>query len=248
MARMKGVYAEVAAITKRGMGGELPWGVGFAERLSIVRPTKDDMVLLADMYRMSLAPNARESVRLAQTVGVQVHIFSGGIAQAIIPAASDIGIPRTHVHANMLRFDSKGNYEGYDEKTPLANGRKDLLIKSLMEDGSIAGPVAGFGDGLMDINAVAGLRIGMGGYTTRQTVLDGADVFLRQTSLAALLPLMVGKAGIVRIMQDYPEAWPTLVTGMKELRDAVFNFRAHHIQDEINALRIPDLEMREAAV
>ena len=53
-----------------------------------------------------------ELVQLLQKRGTAVALVSGGFRQIIEPIAASLGIPTSHVHANLLLFEDDGSYSG----------------------------------------------------------------------------------------------------------------------------------------
>ena len=139
------VADRIRALTDRAMNGEIALDTVYGERLSLIRPTRDDIDALARVYRQTVAPDAAEVIGQLLRGGAQVVLVSGGIRQAIAPVARELGVD---VRAVEVQFDPTGNYAGYDRSSPLAtqSGKRDV-IRSL----SLPRPVLGVGDGSTDI-------------------------------------------------------------------------------------------------
>jgi phosphoserine phosphatase len=175
IARLKGgnLYDMVDEITQRGMmkkeEGGLSWEEGFAARLELLRLTDGDIKNLEGIYASRITPHAFDVIRVLQLQGIQPLIISGGIRQAIVPVAALMGVSEEHVYANTLIPDEDGFYTRYDTTTPLAQGRKDLLVADIRRQRNFVGRLAMVGDGHMDMRAItgSGIKIGFCAYTPR---------------------------------------------------------------------------------
>ena len=130
---------------------------------------------------------------VAETVSVllqhqkQVHIVSGGLRQAILPLAEKLGIAEQHVHAVDVLLNAAGEYLDFARQSPLAiNGGKATICRQLLAGNATLAMV---GDGKTDLEAkLAGaFMIGFGGVVSRPIVEAGADVFVSEPSLTAVL-------------------------------------------------------------
>jgi phosphoserine phosphatase len=120
-----------------------------------------------------------------------VHLVTAGIAQAIAPLASHLGIAARAVHAVPLLFDDAGNYVDFDRRSLLARaGGKELVVRSILTRAK--GNAAFVGDGASDLETkgVVNLFIGFGGVQVRPVVQERADVFVSGPTLRAVLPYL----------------------------------------------------------
>ena len=145
------IAAEVAALTRDAMEGRIPLEWVYGRRLSIVKPARSDVEALGDAYVEALAPGAGAAIAELARNGVQVHLISGGIAQAVLRIAAAVGLPERSVHAVTVEFDDAGGYSGYDEQSPLTTqaGKRKLL-----EQLCLRRPVLMVGDGMTDIETL----------------------------------------------------------------------------------------------
>lgn len=238
VARRKGNLREVQSITTEGLEGGVPWGVGFQRRLKLIQLTKEDVQWLAGEYIRLQTPGLKEIVQIARLFAINVLLVTGAPENAIRPLAEEVGIPQDHVFAEKLIQDDQGYYTNIDRDTPLADGRKDLLVDLLLRRGQIREPIAGVGDSKGDIVAVGkGMRIGFGGHVVRPDIPDLADVFIPLPSLFSVLPLIIGKEGVREIVDYHPLFRATLWRGLEDLRLARFNRRAVGIERTIIQVR-----------
>ena len=168
------VGARIALVTDRAMNGELPLEAVYGERLSIIRPTLDDVRALAEVYAASVAPGAAETIARLRALGLRIVLVSGGIRQAIEPVARALGFDRASLAAVSLEFDQSGEYASYDTRSPLASQTgKEQVVRAL----ELPRPVLAVGDGSTDIpmRRSADALAAFVGFARREPVVDAAD-------------------------------------------------------------------------
>ena len=112
LAAMNGVPHEVASMTRRAMDGEMQFEDIFAHRLDLIKPTRKQLSGIGKFYVSTLVEDAEPVTEALASLGIEVHIVSGGYGEALLPVAEKLGVPAEHVHANDLFFDEKGEYTG----------------------------------------------------------------------------------------------------------------------------------------
>ncbi|HEY9449914.1 MAG TPA: HAD-IB family phosphatase [Gemmatimonadaceae bacterium] len=172
------VARQVAALTRRAMGGELGLHEVYGERLALIRPSTASIAALARLYEQRVAPGAPAAIERMRAAGVNLVIVSGGILQAIVPCARTLGFADTDVHAVRMYFNEHGEYDGYDASSPLTthDGKEDV-VRAL----SLARPILAVGDGATD-SAMAAAADSFAAYTEfvrREQVVAAADRVLR---------------------------------------------------------------------
>lgn len=183
---------EIVRLTDAAMNGEIALDEVYARRLEIIRPTSADVEALGQRYIGSLVPGAAETIATLQRAGVDVHLVTAGIAQAIAPLASHLGIAARAVHAVALQFDDEGNYRDFDRRSLLARaGGKELVVHAILARAK--GRSAFIGDGVSDLETkpVVNLFIGFGGVHTRPRVKENAEVYVTEPALTAVLPYLI---------------------------------------------------------
>lgn len=174
-ARRGAAMAErIARLTNRAMDGSLPLDAVYGERLALVRPTRDDVALLAECYRNTVATGAPEAIATLHAAGVRVVLVSGGLREAILPLAADLGIAPHDVHAVGVRFDEDGSYEGFDTASPLATATgKRTVVQEL----ALPRPIVAVGDGATDlaIRPVVDAFAAFTGFARRAAIVKAAD-------------------------------------------------------------------------
>ena len=174
---LAGGNPEVAKLTDAAMNGEIPLDQVYAKRLEMIRPSRADIYALANRYLESLTPGARETLDELRKHGVNIHIVTAGIAQAITPLAEHLGV--RNVHAVSLTFDDDGAYRDFDRRSFLTRpGGKELVVRDVRARSH--GRAAFVGDGVSDLEAkpAVDLFVGFGGVVVRPRVKENADVFV----------------------------------------------------------------------
>jgi phosphoserine phosphatase len=176
--RPPSVFDEVKSLTDQAMNGEIPLDSVYGRRLAVIRPSSEECERIGQMYIETIEPTALDTLHQLRQSGWTVAIISGGFLPAILPLARFLGVEE--VHAVDLYFAPDGSYAGFEETHPNArNGGKPRLIEKLRADRGFETAVM-VGDGVSDLETkgAADLFIGYGGYTARDKVKAGADVFV----------------------------------------------------------------------
>jgi phosphoserine phosphatase len=183
---------EIARLTDAAMNGEIALDEVYGRRLDIIQPTRASVEALGALYVRSLIDGAKETIATLQAAGVDVHLVTAGIAQAIAPLAATLGIAPRAVHAVSLIFDEDGKYSDYDRRSFLAKaGGKELVVRSILARSK--GRSAFIGDGVSDLETkpVVSLFIGFGGVQTRPRVKENAEVYVEEPTMRAVLPYLL---------------------------------------------------------
>jgi phosphoserine phosphatase len=120
--------------------------------------------------------------------GVAIVLVSGGLREAIVPLAESVGAGNA-LTAVSIHFDERGNYAGFDERSPLATQQGKAQV---VRDLALGTPVLGVGDGATDLAmkpAVAAFGA-FTGFARREPVVRGADHIIE--SFAQLEALVLG--------------------------------------------------------
>ncbi len=187
------VAARVAALTARAMDGSVSIERVYAERLSLIAPTRDELAAIGARYVAAIVPGATEVVRTLRALGKTVGVVSGGLLPPVLALAEHLGVAAEHVHAVPIRFDAEGRYAGIAADSPLcrAGGKRELMARLP----AAHCPAAFVGDGNTDLDTQGTVArfIGFGGVVRRPRVADAAEVFvdgpdLRDVLAAVLTP------------------------------------------------------------
>ena len=186
LARRVGLGDELAKLTDAAMNGDVALEDIYGKRLDLIKPNRDAIDWLANLYIAELVDGVAEVFAELQKHNKTVHIISGGLLPAILPLAKLLNVPVEQVHAVDIYFAENGDYLGYEIESPLAkNGGKAAIIKSLQSTNTFM-----IGDGKTDLEAqqVGAKVIGFGGVVNRKLVREHADFFIVDKNLTAVLP------------------------------------------------------------
>jgi len=199
LAEQAGVVDQVVPLTTAAMDGRLKLEEAYAARLDLIRPDAAAIDALGRNYVATRVAGATQAVAALRMLGWQVHVVSGGIRQAVLAIARDLGVPDDHVHAVDLVFDENGDYAGFDQNSPLArSGGKAEICRRVMAG---ADAVVMVGDGITDLEAgeAGATVIGFGGVVRRDIVARRAPFFIEQADLREVVRLLATPEELVRV-------------------------------------------------
>ncbi|TAN70508.1 MAG: haloacid dehalogenase [Methylobacter sp.] len=182
-----GLGESMAKLTDAAMNGEVLLEAVYEQRLSLIRPDRDSIEWLADLYIAQIVDGVREVFATLTSPDKELHIISGGLRQAILPLARYLGLPENQVHAVDIYFNEDGSYRDYDRNSPLARsgGKAEICRRLLNSQGSLVM----IGDGKTDMEAkqAGAVVIGFGGVVDRPVVREQADFYCAEPSLVSVL-------------------------------------------------------------
>ena len=184
------VAAKVAALTDRAMRGELPLEDVYGERLSMVRPRREDVDALGRAYIETIAPGAVDAIASWRSRGVCVILLSSAIRHSILRVAQHIGLGSDEVYAVDVRFDAIGAWAGFNRSSPLttAVGKREIISKA-----DVPRPILAVGDGSTDLairGASDAVFAAFTGFVSRREVTERADFMV--SSFEELTDLVLG--------------------------------------------------------
>ena len=194
-----GHRSAIEALTDAAMRGDVPLEAVYGRRLELIRPTRARVQQLERDYVARLVPDAPAVAHALRAEGIEVRILSGGLMPAVLAVAAALGVGARDVAAVDIRFDEAGAYESFDITSPLArSGGKRAVVRRWRSE--IGGRVMLVGDGATDLEAsdAADLFVAYAGVVARAPVTAAADVVIRSSSLAPVLPLALGGAAPAR--------------------------------------------------
>jgi phosphoserine phosphatase len=163
-----------AALTDRAMRGEIPIEAVYGERMKAVHPTKSEIAELSEEYISRVAPGAKDTLAALRAADIELAMISGGLREAILPLAKELGVREDHVHAVSIFFASDGGYGGFDEASPLTRqtGKKTMVAAM-----GLRGPILAVGDGMTDCEMKSEVAkfAAFTGFTRRAPVVERAD-------------------------------------------------------------------------
>jgi len=179
-------------LTDRAMNGEIALDTVYAERLALIRPTRDDIEVLSNVYRRTIAEGASAAIAQLKRANIRVVLVSGGVRQAIAPLARELNVD---LHAVDLRWNAQGEYQGFDDKSPLSTQQGKLdVVRAL----ALPRPTLAVGDGATDLamRAAVDRFIAFTGFVRRAAVVEKADAEVASFAELATLVTKPGKGGL----------------------------------------------------
>ncbi len=247
LAKIAGKKWRVETLTNAAMAGELELEDIYAQRLAAVKPTREQIREIRQVYKRKVVEDAREVIAALQQIGHQVYIISGGLAEPVEEFGIYLGVPRDHIRAVNIAYDqlagrwwedypletikpSPNQYLDYEKGALTVSAGKAQIVRELL--GEQHGRALLIGDGCSDLLAseAVDLFIGFGGVVERAPVRQKAPIFLNSSSLAPLLILAAGPA-VGRRLQQTPYL-PTYQKGIKLIQSGVLKFNDEQLESK----------------
>ena len=180
LAAFAGQGEAVAALTKRAMGGAVPFQDALRERLALIRPSRDLIERCLRAHPPRLTPGIDRLIAALHARGTVVYLVSGGFEPMILPLAQRLGIVADRVHANAIHFAADGSYAGFAAERPTARSVGKGAVLGQLKRSFAYDPLIMVGDGVTDLEArpPADGFIGYGGVVVREKVKAEADWFV----------------------------------------------------------------------
>lgn len=158
LAELLGKKAEVAALTKRAMEGEMDFQESLIRRVALLKGlSRKDLDFVYSQIQLS--PGAARLVKVLKKLGYRIAIISGGFTYFVERLKNELGIH--YAYANALELDGDtltGRLQGL-----IVDGRRkaDLLELLAQQEGVPLDQVIAIGDGANDMQMLkkAGLGI-----------------------------------------------------------------------------------------
>jgi len=172
--RGREVEAWSAALTERAMNGKIPIEAVYTERMNKVRPDRAEIEELGQTYIDRIAPGAKELLTELRARQIETVLVSGGLREAILPLAKELGVAEHRVYAVSIYFDAEGRYTGYEEQSLMTRQHGK---RTTVRDMGLRGPILAVGDGMTDseIKPVVDSFAAFTGFTRREPVIQRAD-------------------------------------------------------------------------
>jgi phosphoserine phosphatase len=244
LAHLVGQGAEIAALTRRAMEGDVPLEYVYERRMQTIQPTRAQLRAIRKAYRDRVVVDAKAVVSDLLAMGKQVYIVSGGLREAVSDFGEWLGISSDHIFAVGMDYDQlSGEWWRYDrandterflavEAHPLAAaGGKPAVIENEIRAGA-RGRAMLIGDGLSDLEAspAVDLFVGFGGAAARARVAAGADIFIQTARLSPIVALAAGRSEPQGVC--FADGLSRIAAGEVTFRDperqaAFWEFRGH---------------------
>ena len=163
-----------SSLTERAMKGELPIEAVYSERMKAVHPSASEIEALGREYVERIAPGAKSTLAELRENGIQLLMVSGGLREAIIPLARELGVPERFLYAVSVFFNDDGEYAGFEDSSLLTQQQGKRITVQAM---GLHGPTLAVGDGMTDseMKPVVTSFAAFTGFTRREPVLERAD-------------------------------------------------------------------------
>ncbi len=158
LAGIMGKKAEVSALTKRAMEGEMDFQESLIRRVGLLKglTRKDLDTVYADI---KMSPGADRLIKILKRLGYKIAIISGGFTYFVERLKNELGVH--YAYANSLELDGEtvtGRLQGL-----IVDGRRkaDLMELLAQQEGILLDQVIAIGDGANDMQMLkkAGLGI-----------------------------------------------------------------------------------------
>lgn len=186
LARMWGVFDQVAAITHRAMNGELRFDEALRERVLLLKGAPAS--ILDDVQQViQLTPGAEHLIRVLKRLGYRLAVISGGFIEVAEPIRVRLGLD--YAFANQLEV-SDGKLTGQVLGQIVNRARKaELLSEIAAKERVELDQVIAIGDGANDLDMLN--RAGLGiAFNAKQVVREQANYAVNQRNLDAILYLL----------------------------------------------------------
>jgi len=204
----------VSVLTRAAMDGELPLEEIYGKRLNAVRPTRGQIISLVQQYKRHVVPDADQVISALQFLGHKVYIISGGLEEPVAEFGLSLSVPRENIRAVEIQYDRLSGEWWRTDQEPLnpeeryldfehdpltlSPGKAQLIQEMIGDEGGRSLLV---GDGASDLFAqqAVDLFVGFGGVVRRPQVEAEAPIYINSKSLAPLLIIAAGPAGLRRL-------------------------------------------------
>jgi phosphoserine phosphatase len=191
LAEFAGLRAEVAAITRRAMNGELDFAAALAERVALLRGLPASVLDKAAL-RIRLTAGARALVATSRAAGVTTALVTGGFTVFAARIGRELGIDR--VVANRLEIVD-GRLAG-TVAAPIVTAatKREALLALAAECGVAPAETLAVGDGANDLPMLQAAGLGIA-FRAKPAVASAAPWRIDHGDLTALLYLQGYRAG-----------------------------------------------------
>lgn len=174
---------EVAAWTRKAMGGQVLFQDAIAARLKIIQPTTQTIQKLVSGHSFPLTPGMPELFATLRARQQNIILISGGLLPMIRPVAAKLNIPETDIYAIDLFFHADGSFRDFARDAPTARSGGKQKVMEILKKERGAKKIVMIGDGATDLEVmpVADGVIGFGANAVRDKVKKEADWFAMST-------------------------------------------------------------------
>jgi phosphoserine phosphatase len=183
LAAHAGLKAEIEAITRRSMNGEIDFAEALRARVAMLRGL--DLAALEKTWEKTrLMPGARELVATMRAHNALTALVSGGFTFFTGKVAAAVGFDRHH--ANVLLDDGRALTGAVEEPILDRDAKKAALLRLAEERGLKLAATLAVGDGANDLAMLAAAGLGVA-YHAKPIVAREARARIDHGNLRALL-------------------------------------------------------------
>ena len=184
LADFMGIKPQIAAITERGMRGEIDFETGLRERVAMLTGLPSADIDRCIRERVTLNPGAETLVRTMAAGGAECLLVSGGFTLFVDRVAADVGFHRSL--SNVLEIEDErltGRVVGpvFGSAQKLATLREAAAGLGLDLSQTVA-----IGDGANDLGMIESAGLGVA-YRAKPVVAERAAARIDHTDLTSLL-------------------------------------------------------------
>jgi phosphoserine phosphatase len=179
-----GLKAEVAAVTRQAMNGEIDFEAALRSRVALLKGLPLAAVQACLRDRVRLSPGAEVLAATMTKAGARLVVVSGGFTVFTGPVAALAGF-QDH-RANRLLDDGERLVGAVADPVLGAEAKKTALMQEAAAEGLALNETLAVGDGANDLAMIAAAGLGVA-YRAKPSVRAAADARIDHTDLTTLL-------------------------------------------------------------
>lgn len=206
---------QIGLLTQAAMDGDLDLAEVYGKRLATLNPTHKQIHDIRQAYKRHAVPHAKRLISALKALGHEVYIISGGLLEPVREFGIYLGVPKSHIRAVDVAYNQlsgawwqgdDAEYMSFEKgKLTVSDGKAEIVEELLgKRNGGGNNRSLLIGDGSSDLFACRSidLFVGYGGVVARKQVMEEAPVTLSSKSLAPLLAIAAGPAGIKQLLKQ----------------------------------------------
>ncbi len=186
LAREKGVYEQVSAITLQAMQGQMDYDESLRLRCALLQGlTTEDLLRVYE--KIELTPGAQDLIRVLKRLGYKTAVISGGFTFVADRLRERLGID--FAYANTLEIQN--NLVTGQVLPPIVNAQRkaDLLDVIAQQEKIMLDQVIAIGDGANDLLMLEKAGLGIA-FNAKPVVRERADLAYSQKNMRSILYLL----------------------------------------------------------
>ncbi len=199
LARERGVFDQVAAITLRAMQGEMEFDESLRQRCLLLKGLKaEDLIRVYE--KIEVTPGAQDLIRVLKRLGYKIALISGGFTFVAERLKERLGID--FVYANTLEV--KNQTVTGRVLPPIVNAQRkaDLLEVIAQQEKIVLDQVIAIGDGANDLLMLEKAGLGIA-FNAKPVVRERADLAFSQKNMRSILYLLgLSARDVAQVVQE----------------------------------------------